>query len=398
MRIAYFTDLFYPSLNGIVTSLANLSACLGKREHEIIIFAPKPRFGSKVNFKEKNVSVHYLASIPALAYPDFRLASPLTINLVEKIRHVHPDIIHFQTPFSVAGGGILIGKILRRPIVGTFHGYFMEPEYLAMLGIKYQMNRVSRLLWKYTTFFYNQCDEVIVPARSTMRDINRHGVRKHLSIVPNTINEDKIKLAGPKETCALKKKLKLNSQVALYVGRLSKEKSLDKLIYAFSRLNKRLPDTSLLLIGEGPERKNLEQMSYHLGLAGKVIFNGAVKQEKLLTKGYYQIADLFATASTSEVQPVSIIEAFYFGLPVVGAKKRGVEEMVKGVGILANVTDDALLTQAMYQVFADPRLAKTLSEKSIQAYKKIYAVAQVSEQYELIYTKLLGKKFTPDKL
>jgi glycosyltransferase involved in cell wall biosynthesis len=133
MKVAHFTDTFYPSLNGVVTSVVNLSKALTDQGHSVTIFAPHPPHDKDLHWDYPEIKLELLPSMPALFYPDFRLSSPLSMEVLRLMNEDQPDIIHFHTPLTVGFAGILIGKMKKIPVVGTFHTYFMEPEYLQVV-------------------------------------------------------------------------------------------------------------------------------------------------------------------------------------------------------------------------------------------------------------------------
>lgn len=389
MKVAYFTDTFLPQINGVVTSLVTITSALASFGHQITIFAPKPKRGEKINWSAKDISLELLPSIPSFFYPDWRAAAPVSPKLLLKVKKLDPDIIHFQTTFLVGGGGIILGKILNKPVIGSFHGYFMEPEYLKIFNINYGVEIFSAILWKYAVFFFNQCDVALTYSEGAKKDLKQHGVKKPIFVIPNAINEKTMKRVSEKEVSKLRQRYSLNKKVVLYVGRISAEKSLDILVKSFSYVVKKMPNTTLLIIGDGPIRKNIVRLCSDLKIEKHVVFTGNIPQEKLLSLGYFQLADVFATASTSEVQPISIIEAMYFGLPLVGVKKRGVQEMLNGVGLLSDPNNSLELANNIIKVLTNNALRKTLSDNSLREYDQKHASPKVVGVYENFYKSVI---------
>lgn len=392
MKIAYFTDTYLPSINGVVTSLVNIVSILAEKKYEITIYAPKPKLVLKIAGDNKNPRVHFLSSMPGFVYPGARISFPFPIAFLTRIKKFDPDIIHVQTAFFVAVGALLIAKLLKKPLVGSFHGYFMEPEYLQVLGINKPAKTISKILWRYTVFFYNQCDIVVVPAGNTKQELIKHKIKKPIIVIANTVQEKKIKKVSESEVQKLKARYNLKDQTILYTGRLSKEKSLDVLIKSFVNVLKKNSNISLFIIGDGPIMKDLSKLAKSLGIEESVIFTGHIPQDELLTEGYYQVADIFATASATEVLPVSIIEAMYFGLPIIGVSKKGMTEMISGVGLLSTAGDSTDFTKNLVATIEDIELRKKLSGKSREAFDRIYSIKNVASKYESLYSKLVHQK------
>lgn len=389
MKVAYFTDTFLPQINGVVTSLVTITSLLSSFGHQITIFAPRPKLKEKIDWKTKGVSLELLPSMPSFFYPDWRTSAPISPKLLLKVSKFDPDIIHFQTTFLVGGGGIILGKLLKKPVVGSFHGYFMEPEYLKIFNINYAVDILSNILWKYAVFFFNQCNVVLTYSEGAKKDLKHHGVKKPIFVIPNGINEKTMKKVDSQEVSRLKQQYGLDEKVVLYVGRISAEKSLDVLVKSFSYVLKKAPDTTLLIIGDGPVRKNIIGLCSNLQIEKNVVFTGNIPQEKLLNKGYFQVADVFVTASTSELQPVSIIEAMYFGLPLVGVAKRGALEMIQNVGLLSMPEDTEALAANILKVISDKKIHDRLHKSSLREYKKKYSLRKVAPRYESFYKRVV---------
>lgn len=389
MRIAYFTDTFWPVVNGVVIFLANITAGLVDKNHKILICAPRPGNGKKINWRQQKVQIEYLPSLPALVYPGARIASPLTFNLIEKVKNFNPEIIHLQTSFLVGSGALILGRVFKKPVVGTFHGYFMEPEYLKIIGIKREVKSLTRFLWRFAAVFYNQCDLVTTPSKISIDELKSSGVKKPIVQIPNTIFEKKIRKANKDDI--LKKKYKLKKNILLYVGRFSHEKCLENLIRSFAKVYKKNVETSLLLIGDGPIKNDLKTLSRELNLEDSIVFTDEVAQQDLLTKGYYEIADIFVTMSTSELQPISIIEAMYFGTPLAGVNRRGVGEMIKGVGLLSEPGDIDKFADNINKVLEDADFKEKLGKNSRNEFKTKYSSKKVVQLYEKMYKSIISK-------
>lgn len=393
MKIAYFTDTFLPKIDGVVSSLLAVSSSLVDQGHEVLIIAPKPSRSVKSapTPLKKGIHVEYILSVPSLFYPDLRAGVPVSHKIIQSLRKFNPDVIHFQTTFLIGGGAILLGKLLRKPIVGSFHTYFMEPEYTKILGITDQRNVIRSLLWKYAQVFYNQCDEVMTPAALVKEDLLLHGITKPIHVIPNPINESNLHKIDSNEVKKLKAKYKLKNKVILYVGRVSKEKCLDVLIKSFNQVTQKMDNVSLLIIGDGPARKKLESQVSSLGLQDTVVFTGAIPHTELLKSGIFCVADVFASTSTSEVQPVSVIEAMAYGLPLVGVNKRGVNELMDGVGLVSESDDHTGIAKSIESILLDTTLQSQLSKKSITQFKNTYSTRIVSSQYEKYYKNLIKR-------
>ncbi len=387
MKIVYFTDLLLFSIQGVSNSLINLSTALKKKGHRITILAPKSK-NIAGKHRLKGVSLEFFPSVASFWNPRLRIGSPISPSLFAIIKKKDPDIIHFHTAFLIGASAIILGKILKKPVVGTFHQYFMQPEYLKAAGFNVQTNSLTKFLWKYAAFFYNQCDAVIAPSESVKKDLQKNGVRKPIYVISNLIDEEYFKIVSKKRLQALKAKLGLSEKVILYVGRLSHEKSVDILIKSFTKIAKKMDNVSLLVVGDGQIKTELEILVKKLKNQHKVIFTGSIEPKILLSSGYFQLADAFVTASTSEVQPVSLIEAMYFKLPLIGVSKKGTQDMIKNVGLLSRPHNINALAKNILRVLTNKALYRQLSMTSRKTFIQKYTAQKIIKQVEDLYKDL----------
>ena len=388
MKIVYFTDSLLSSIAGISNSLINLSMGLKRNGHLITIVAPDSSSQTYKKSALKGISLSLFPSIESPWNPRLRIGSPLSPKLFSKIRKIAPDILHFHTPFLIGASAVVLGRSLKKPIIGTFHSYFMQPEYLKSAGINVQTNSLTNFLWKYAAFFYNQCDAVIAPSETVKKDLKKYGIKKPIHIISNPINVNQFKIVESKRLTALKTKLKLSQKVILYVGRFSYEKSLDILLKSFAKVAKEADNTSLLLIGDGPIKSELKTLAKDLKIKDKVVFAGPIAQKILLSSGYFQLADTFVTASGSETQGITLIEAMYFGLPLVGIAKKGTSDMIKNVGLLSPPHRINALAKNILRVLTDKTLHQQLRITSRKTFAQKYASQKIIKQVEDLYKDL----------
>ncbi len=388
MKIVYFIDSLLFSIGGISNSLINLSTGLKKNGHLITIVAPESSSQTCKKNTLKGIALNFFPSLESPWNPRLRIGSPLSPRLFSKIKRIAPDILHFHTPFLIGASAIVLGKSLRKPVVGTFHSYFMQPEYLKAAGFNVQTNSLTNFLWKYAAFFYNQCDAIIAPSESVKKDLKKYGIKKPIYIISNPINASQFRIVGTKQLKALKTKLKLSQKVVLYVGRFSYEKSLDILLKSFSKVAKKIGNVSLLLIGDGQIKSELKALAKDLKIKDKVIFAGPIAQETLLSSGYFQLADVFVTASGSETQGITLIEAMYFGLPLVGVAKKGTSDMIKNVGLLSRPHNINALAKNILRVLTNKALYRQLSMASRNTFTQKHAAQKIIKQVEELYKNL----------
>lgn len=393
MKIAYFTDVFLPATNGVVTCVKTLSQLLAERGHEILIFTPKAKHGHHVEWHVKNVSIEALPSMPSFFYPDIRLALPFSPAVLKRIKQFDPDVMHAHTPGGVGWTGALLARLQRVPFVATFHTYFMEPEYLSVVGFdKLKLDNtktVQKLGWSYSNMFYSQAQVVTTPSLFTRTDLIEHGLQQDIRVISNGIDLHHLNELA-KETHPLVTKYHLPGKYFLYVGRISKEKSLDILIKTFQHFSKKGTGEHLVIVGDGPSREDLESLVENLDLKDRVHFTGMIEHDTLISSDIFRHAIAFVTASKSEIQPISVLEAMGAGLPVIGPSARGLKDLIKNNGI--NFTPDSSdeLSDALTHITADQKIRDRYAAASTELIKEHDIHTAVTEM-EKLYRSLIKK-------
>ena len=390
MKIAFFTDTFLPQVNGIATALANQASELGKQGHSVIIFTPKLDDIKRGKYSAKNVTVVHLPTVPASLYPEFKLG---IFGLPRVIRHLtrfKPDLIHLHTPFTVGMDAVMASKVFKKPLVGTVHTYFTDSDYLGWLRYKLAIKLVANVAERYQNFLFNQCDLVLSPSKILAENLNKDGFKKPISYLPNGVTLIAPKILAEKEKSGIKKKYHLKEKVILHFGRLSYEINVDLLIKAFRIINKKNNNVSLLIIGDGPAKKNLIKLVKKSGLEKQVIFTGFIDHQVLLSEGILSVGDIFATASTMENNPMAVLEAMIYGAPIVGVNQAGLIELVSSNGFLVEPGNIKSLAEKMEQILFDEELSKKMSQKSLETIKD-YSIDKTVNKLLNMYQKITSK-------
>ena len=392
MRIAIFSDTFPPQVNGVasvVRDSANMLASLG---HEIAVFT----VGDK-NRKETTSTgaVFDVVNLPSLSVPKFiyrgdhfAFALPPGIGTLRALKKFKPDIIHTHTPFTAGWGAVLGKKLCGIPLVGTHHTFY--DDYLRHVRIDYAWGK--KFSWQYTVAYYNRADVVTSPSRALGDSLRYYGLARPLEIMPNPVN---VEFFVPAASVAEKKKLKqrfgAGKRSLVYMGRVSYEKDIDQTLRAFSAAARHLPDITLMIVGDGPERKKLESLAKKLGVEKKITFTGMLHREDL--RDALRANDIFVTASRSENMPVSVIEAMACGLPVASVKAKGIPEIVDHGknGLLVEPDRPEELGMAIVRLFSSHI---DLQKKSRASHKLAsrYSHKNITEAMVGLYEKTIAEK------
>jgi len=386
MKIAVFADIFLPHVDGVTNSLAHLIKEYEKQDHEVLVIAPK--LNGSEDVKIKSVKIVFLPSIPVVLYPELTFGL-FSRELFRELKNFSPEVVHVIGPGSVGSMGLFYSKLVGIKSVAAFHGYFMEPEYLSMMGIKNRgVGIAQKMLWKLAKTFYDRADAVVTPSNFVKKDLVSHNFVGPIKVINNAINFSNVVFDKQQQLEFIKKYFLEGYKIVLYVGRVSTEKNIELLIKSFPEVVKKVLKTKLLIVGSGPELKHLQTLVSKLELEKHVIFTGEIKNSDLVKKGIFKLAKVFVTASHSEVQPVSIIEAMNFGLPIIASKSRGLTEMVKGNGCLVSGNNEDKFSKYMIEILLNSKLQKEMSQKSLQLVES-YSLSASAKQHINLYKKLI---------
>lgn len=315
MRIGIFTDTYKPQINGVVTSIVTLKEELERLGHEVFIFT-----AAVPGYKNKEKGVFCTSSLPFKPCPSMRLANPISLEITKVALSLKLDIIHTQTEFSIGNLGKFIAKLTKCPSVHTYHTLYEDyTHYILGHSLDDFKKHFTR---SYSRFFCNRNDYIVAPTKKVYDLLESYGVNKPIEIIPTGIELNNFSKENytSKEFLALRKSLgiKPDDKVLIYVGRLADEKNIDVIINELSDYIKEHSNIKLLLVGDGPHRSELEKLVHSNGLGSSVIFAGFKPLKEIGL--YYQIANVFISASTSEAQGLTYLEAMAAGLTVIAKR------------------------------------------------------------------------------
>lgn len=316
MRIGIFTDTYPPFINGVSTSIAMLEKALIEEGHEVFIVTVNPE---NMSYKYENEErIIRIPGIPTGIY-DYRLAGIYPIRAVNKIKKWNLDVIHSHTEFSIGTFARIISKQFNIPLVHTYHTMYEDYVYYITKGY---FDKSSKKILEYLTKFY--CDKtarkLIVPSKKTY-DLfkEKYKFDKEINIVPTGIDTKRFSKENftLEQILELKKELgiKKDDFVILYVGRLAKEKNIELLLKGQADILKYKKNVKFVIVGSGPDYEHYVNLSKDLKINNSVIFTNAIPWEEIPI--YYQLASVFVTASNTETQGLTLIEAMSGSIPVV---------------------------------------------------------------------------------
>lgn len=321
MKILITTDLFTTTTNGVVTSVRNLYEELTGKGHDVRILTL-----SEGKESHKNGHVYYIKSASiGFVYPDVRMPLSYRNELIQELIDWKPDVVHSQCEFFSFQFAQRIAKLTEAPIVHTYHTLYEQYVNYVLPG-KYLGRQVVRQLSRLRL---KNVAKVIAPTSKVEDALRGYGVRADISVVPSGISLEQHHHRLSEEERAQKRRelgIPENHNVLLNLGRLGTEKNLGELLGYFSETLKYDPNLTFVIVGDGPDKANLENRARELGISKYVVFTGMVKPEEV--QNYYQLADVFVNASTSETQGLTYIEAAANGLPLLCRKDPCLDEVI----------------------------------------------------------------------
>lgn len=307
MKIAVFTDTYPPFINGVSTSCYNLVKVLREHGHDVVVVAPRTTNG-KLEFKD---GIIYIPGLELKRIYGYRLTNIYYRKAVKMLREFGVELIHNQTDVGVGQFARIAARQLNVPQVYTYHTAYEDYTYYVVHGL---MDRLGKKVMRgYAKSIARNCTEFITPSIKTKEYMRSIGSDIYINVVPTGIDfslfdENKI----DKEKQAKFKKehgIKENTKVFLILGRVAKEKSMDYSIRGFAQYMEKHPevDAKLLVVGDGPQRPELELLTHELHISEKVDFIGKVPANEV--PFYYHLADIYTSASITETQGLTFMEA-----------------------------------------------------------------------------------------
>ena len=390
MRIGIFTETYSPYISGLVTSEVMLKKALEKLGHEVyVVTANLEDFHYRYDEQERVLKV---PGIPTGIY-DSRLTSIYPVRAVNKIKKWNLDVIHSQTEFGIGTFARLLAKQLNIPLVHTYHT--MYEDYVHYITKGY-FNKSSKKIVEYLTLFY--CDktvsELIVPTKKTY-DLfkEKYNVDREVHIIPTGIeierfyneNIDKDKLSNIKESLNITN----NDFIATFIGRLGQEKNIVFLLDVIKQLKNKLPNFKFILVGDGPDFELYKDMIKEYDIEDKVIMTGKVPWEEV--PYYYHLSHIFLTASHTETQGLTVIEAMASGSVPICTKDESFENsIIDNVdGMLFNNKKECC--DIITKLYNDRTLLKQISDQAIKDSEK-FSSKYFAESVLEVYKEAIDKK------
>ena len=383
MRIAFFSDNFYPELSGIADTIITTGKELHKRGHDIVYvgpyYSPKDYATGKRQYplkkEDDTIDGMHIARLPSIPLPasptgQSRFAFPVGASF-KFLDSFKPEVIHTQSPYGVGWEALRASKRYKIPLVGTNHtaieDFFPFPS----------------VMRAYDAWYYNHCDFVTTPYAALLRRMGEKGFHKPGRAVANPAELAAFAPATPAERAEHKRSFGLMGPVVLYVGRLGVEKRVDVIIRALALLIKDFPTITLVATGHGAAENGLKKLAQKLGVGRHVKFTGFLSRAELPRA--YKTADVFAFMSTSDSQSIALMQAYSSGVPAVCARARGLPDYTpKEAGFLVEPGDPKALAEKLKILLNDSSLRERMGATAA-GYVKKFSPEKIADEWEQIY-------------
>ncbi|MFC6169178.1 glycosyltransferase family 4 protein [Loigolactobacillus jiayinensis] len=361
MNIGIFTDTYFPQVSGVATSIKTLRDELEREGHSVYIFTTTDPHVDKDEFEP---NIFRFASVPFVSFTDRRIAVRGLFHAYQVARDLDLDIVHNQTEFSMGYIGKFVAKNLKIPCIHTYHTMYQDYLHYILNGKLLRPYHVKQAMRAY----FHHMHGVIAPSERVVATLQSYGVKAPMRIIPTGIDISQYEAPVPAD-CRKKLNIGPTTPVLLSLSRVAYEKNIHEIIAALPQILAKQPTVQLVIVGDGPARDDLTQQAQKLGISDHVIFTGEVPNDHV--SAYYHMADLFVSASHSESQGLTYVEAMASGLKSVAAASPYTEELLDDPAIGTTFESQTEMVHQILNYLAHPQ---SYSDPAPRA-QKLYSIS-----------------------
>ena len=384
MRVLFISDVYFPRVNGVSTSIRTFRQDLAAHGIETQLVAP--RYATAPAASEEPGVVR----VPSAGVPrdpeDRRMRWGALTRALEALVPAGFDLVHIHTPFIAHYAGVRFARRAGIPAIATYHTFFEEylHHYLPVLP-----HGLARYLAR--SFTRSQCDDVralIAPSEPMRAVLLDYGVTTPIHVLPTGLPADRFR-AGDAQAFRAAAGLAADARLVTYIGRVAHEKNIGFLVHMFRKVLARVPQAVLVIAGEGPARAALQAQVASLGLTPHVHFAGYLDRDTALLD-CYAAAEAFVFASRTETQGLVLLEAMAQGAPVVSTAELGTRSiLVPGSGALVVPEEQDAFAAAVVRVLEDRELHRELAQRG-RAYARSWSSSVMAARLGELYETLRG--------
>ena len=385
MNILFVSDVFFPRVNGVSTSINTFATELRALGHQVTLIAP--------SYTDEDKQEEWIVRVPSHKIyfdPEDRLMNFGKLKaLLPWIRDKHFDVIHIHTPFTAHYVGIHFGKKLDIPVVETYHTFFEDylHHYLPFIP-----QFISRKLAR--TISRRQCnavDGIVSPSKPMLDVLKQYGIKTPAEVVATGLDESSFANVDG-EHFRMSHDIPLTQPMLLFVGRVAHEKNIGFLLEMHVELIKNHPDALLVITGEGPAEESIKQSIEKLGISNKVRMIGYLDRGHELI-ACYKAADIFVFASKSETQGLVLLEAMAQGTAVVAIAELGTKSiLIEGEGVLIAKDDINDFADKVSALLSDAPKRQMIGEKGRQYAQEKWGAGILAKKVAKFYKSTINQK------
>jgi len=378
MKILFVSDVYFPRINGVSTSIRAFVSELQAMGHEVHLIAP--------DYGIETEDEAWIKRIPARSIyfdrEDKLMRYGAALDKLGELRREDYDIVHIHTPFVAHYLGIKLARLLGVPCVETYHTFFEDylHHYLPRVPTSFARS-LARIVSRRQC---NQVDAIVAPSQPMLDVLRQYGVTTKAEVIPTGLQQDSFASA---DGAAFRAKYGIAPErpVALYVGRVAFEKNIDFLLRKAHELRKKLPEVLLLITGEGPAQASLHALSIKLNLQDNIQFIGYLDRHTELN-ACYSAADVFVFSSKSETQGLVLLEAMAQGLPVVAIAELGTKSiLIEGEGAMIAPEDEVAFADIVHSLLKDTDRRAALGESARNYAREHWSSVRQAERMVKFY-------------
>ncbi len=360
MRILMVSDVYFPRINGVSTSIQTFKQEFEKQGHDVVLIAPDypqeyPADKTIIRIRSRGVLFD-----PEDRMMHYRSILALTPRLLDK----GFDLVHIHTPFVAHYAGVKLADALSIPCVVTYHTLFEEYLFHYIPFLPKSLLRAFARHFSRTQC--NQVDSVVAPSSVIVDLLHRYGVQQAIDIIPTGIRSGSFS-DGDGSNFRQQFGIPQDRIVLLNVSRVAHEKNLGLLLNMLKLAVCKNPNLCLVIAGEGPARKACMEQAQLLGLNDHIYFVGYLDRSTQLIDCYHS-ADFFVFSSKTETQGLVLLEAMAAGTPVVSVAAMGTRDILIDCPAAQIVEDDAqVFADTLLEIVNDPQRLKTLQDNCASA-------------------------------
>jgi 1,2-diacylglycerol 3-alpha-glucosyltransferase len=385
MNILFISDVFFPRVNGVSTSINTFATELRALGHEVTLIAP--------SYTDEDKQEEWIVRVPSHKIyfdPEDRLMNFSKLKaLLPWIRDKHFDIIHIHTPFTAHYVGIHFGKKLDIPVVETYHTFFEDylHHYLPFIP-----QFISRKLAR--TISRRQCnavDGIVSPSKPMLDVLKQYGIKTPAEVVATGLDGSSFASVDG-EHFRMSHDIPLTQPMLLFVGRVAHEKNIGFLLEMHVELIKKHPDALLVITGEGPAEESIKHSIDKLGISNQVRMIGYLDRSHELI-ACYKAADIFVFASKSETQGLVLLEAMAQGTAVVAIAELGTKSiLIEGEGVLIAKDDINDFADKVSVLLSEAPKRQMIGEKGRQYAQEKWGAGVLAKKVAKFYKSTINQK------